>query len=52
MFEGETTITFSKEAGMLMMSRNVSDMFKMSLEVTALDSTYSGIEITFRAFYS
>lgn len=47
MFEGETTIKFSKEAGMLMMSQNVSDMFKIPLEVTAMEMTYSGLEVTF-----
>lgn len=47
MFEGETTIKFSKEAGMLMMSQNVSALFNMPLEVTAMDYTYSGLEITF-----
>ena len=47
MFEGETTIKFSKEAAMLMMSQNVSAMFKMTLEVTEMDMTYSGLEITF-----
>lgn len=47
MFEGQTTIKFSKEAGMLMMSQNVSAMFNMSLEVTAMDYKYDGLEITF-----
>lgn len=47
MFEGETTIKFSKEAAMLMMSQNVSAMFNMPLEVTEMDMTYSGLEITF-----
>lgn len=47
MFEGETTIKFSKEAAMLMLSQNLSDMFKMPLEVTSLDMTYIGLEVTF-----
>jgi hypothetical protein len=47
MFEGETTIKFSKEAAMLMLTQNLSDMFKMPLEVTAMDMTYSGLEVTF-----
>lgn len=49
MFEGKTTIKFSKEAAMLMMSQNVSAMFNMPLEVTAMEEDYSGLEITFEA---
>ncbi|HUS74324.1 MAG TPA: hypothetical protein VMY06_14785 [Sedimentisphaerales bacterium] len=47
MFEGKTTITFSEEAAMLMMSQNVSDMFKMPLEVTAMGFDYNGLEVKF-----
>ena len=47
MFEGKTTIKFSKEAAMLMMSQNVSAMFNMPLEVTEMEESYSGLEITF-----
>lgn len=47
MFEGETTIKFSKEAGMLIMSQKMSDMFKIPLEVRAMDMTYRGLEVTF-----
>jgi len=46
MFE-DTTIKFSKETAMLMMSQNLSDMFKMPLEVTAMDMSYSGLEVKF-----
>jgi len=46
MFE-DTTIKFSKETAMLMMSRNLSDMFKIPLEVTAMDMSYSGLEVKF-----
>jgi len=46
MFE-DTTIKFSKETAMLMMSQNLSDMFKIPLEVTAMDMTYSGLEVKF-----
>jgi len=48
MFEGKTTIKFSQEAAMLMMSRNLSDMFKMPLEVTAMDMGYDGLEVKFK----
>lgn len=48
MFEGETTIEFSKEAAILMMSQNITDLFKMPLEVTDLEySSYSGLKLTF-----
>jgi len=47
MFEGTTTIKFSKEAARLMMTQNLSDMFKMPLEVTALDMNYDGLEVKF-----
>ena len=47
MFEGETTIKFSKEAAMLMLSQNLRDMFKMPLEVSAMDYAYDGLKVTF-----
>lgn len=47
MFEGRTTIKFSKEAAMLMVSKNLSDMFNMPLEVTAMDYLYDGLEVKF-----
>ena len=46
MFE-DTTIKFSKETAMLMMSQNLSDMFKIPLEVTAMDMSYNGLEVKF-----
>lgn len=48
MFEGETTIKFSKEASKLIMSQNMSSMFGMPLEVTELDYGYDGLKITFQ----
>jgi len=48
MFEGKTTIKFSREAAMALMSHNLSDMFKMSLEVTAMDMEYDGLEVKFQ----
>jgi hypothetical protein len=47
MFEGETTITFSKEAGRLMMSQNVTAMFGIPLTVTDLRYDYEGLRVTF-----
>lgn len=47
MFEGETTIEFSKEAALLMMSRNMTDLFKMDLQATDLDYGYDGLKVTF-----
>ena len=48
MFEGETTIKFSQEAAKLMMSQNMTSLFKMPLTVTSLElSSYSGLEVTF-----
>jgi len=46
MFE-DTTIKFSKETAMLIMSQNLSDMFKVPLEVTAMDMNYNGLEVKF-----
>ncbi len=47
MFEGETTIKFSKEATRLMMSQNLSDMFHIPLTVTDVDYNYDGLKVTF-----
>jgi hypothetical protein len=49
MFEGQTTIKFSKKAGMLIMSKNLSSMFGIPLEVTSMDMTYQGLEVTFES---
>lgn len=47
MFEGNTTITFSKEAARLMLSENVSRMFNMTLDVTSYEDDYNGLTVTF-----
>jgi len=46
MFE-DTTIMFSKKTAMSMMSQKLSDMFKVPLEVTAMDMNYNGLEVKF-----
>ena len=47
MFEGKTTITFSKEATRLMLSENVSRMFNMALEVLSYEDNYDGLKVEF-----
>ena len=47
MFEGETTITFDREAAEVMLSGVLSKLFDMPIEVSSVNSDYRGLCVTF-----
>ncbi len=47
MFEGETTITFAKEAANAMLSQVLTKLFEMPIEVSSASSDYKGLCVEF-----
>lgn len=49
MYEGENTITFSKETFKKLLSKFMSELFHSPIEVTDTEQDYKGVKVDFTA---